>query len=71
MASTPNAIMAALGSKQNLGVHTELFSEGIAELMRKGVVNNSKKPIDHDKTVAAFCMGTKETYAFIDDNPAV
>jgi len=71
MASTPNAILAALGSKQNLGVHTELFSEGIAELMRKGVVNNSKKPIDHDKTVAAFCMGTKETYAFIDDNPAV
>lgn len=69
--STPNAIIAALANKENLGVHTELFSEGIAELMRKGVVNNSKKRIDHDKTVAAFCMGTKETYEFINDNPSV
>lgn len=69
--STPNAILAALGNKHNLGVHTELFTEGIAELMRKGVVTNSKKRLDHDKTVAAFCMGSKETYAFIDDNPAI
>ena len=69
--STPNAIIAALGNKRDLGVHTELFSEGIAELMSKGVVTNSKKRIDHDKTVAAFCMGNKETYDFIHDNPAV
>jgi len=69
--STPNAIIAALVNKRDLGVHTELFSEGIAELMRKGVVTNSKKRIDRHKTVAAFCMGKKETYTFIDDNPAI
>ena len=69
--STPNAIIAALANKRDLGVHTELFTEGIAELMSKGVVTNSKKRLDHDKTVAAFCMGNKETYAFIDDNPAI
>lgn len=69
--STPNAIIAALSNKQNLGVHTELFSHGIADLMKQGVVNNSKKRIDHSKTVAAFCMGNKETYEFIHDNPSV
>lgn len=69
--STPNAILAALRNKHDLGIHTELFTEGIAELMRKGVVTNSKKRLDHDKTVAAFCMGNKNTYAYIDDNPAI
>jgi acyl-CoA hydrolase/RimJ/RimL family protein N-acetyltransferase len=69
--STPNAILAALTNRRNLGVHTELFTEGIAELMRKGVVTNGKKRIDHGKTVAAFCMGNKETYSFINDNPAI
>lgn len=69
--STPNAILDALGNKRDLGIHTELFTEGIAVLMRKGVVTNRKKRIDHDKTVAAFCMGNKETYAFIHDNPAI
>ncbi|MBP8744529.1 MAG: GNAT family N-acetyltransferase [Syntrophorhabdus sp.] len=69
--STPNAIIAALSNKHNLGVHTELFSHGIADLMKQGVVNNTKKRIDHSKTVAAFCMGNKETYEFIHDNPAV
>lgn len=67
----PNAILANLTSKRELGVHTELFSEGIADLMRRGVVTNSKKSIDKDKTVAAFCMGRKDTYEFIHDNPSV
>lgn len=69
--STPNAILAALTNKHDLGVHTELFTEGIAELMRIGVITNTKKRIDHHKTVAAFCMGTNDTYRFIDDNPAI
>jgi len=69
--SIPNAILANLTGKSHLGVHTELFSEGIAELMRHGVVTNSKKSIDRDKTVAAFCMGRQDTYEFIHDNPSV
>ena len=69
--SIPNAILSNLSSKKDLGVHTELFTEGIAELMKKGVVTNSKKTIDRDKTVASFCMGKKQTYDFIHDNPCI
>jgi acyl-CoA hydrolase/RimJ/RimL family protein N-acetyltransferase len=69
--SIPNAILANLTGKSHLGVHTELFSEGIADLIRHGVVTNSKKNIDKDKTVAAFCMGRQDTYEFIHDNPSV
>jgi RimJ/RimL family protein N-acetyltransferase len=47
------------------------MSDGIAELMKLGVIDNSRKKIDRGKTVATFCMGTKETYDYIDDNPAI
>jgi acyl-CoA hydrolase/GNAT superfamily N-acetyltransferase len=69
--SLPNAIMANLKDKRHLGVHTELFSDGLAELMRLGVVDNSVKTIERGKTVAAFCMGSRSTYEYIHDNPAV
>ena len=69
--SVPNAILANLSRKKNLGVHTELFTEGIAELMKKGVITNTMKSMDRGKTVAAFCMGKQETYAFINDNPGI
>lgn len=69
--SLPNAILAGLGDKKDLGVHTELFTFGLAELMRKGVVTNSRKNIDRGKTVAAFCMGDKETYDFVHENDAL
>jgi acyl-CoA hydrolase/GNAT superfamily N-acetyltransferase len=69
--SIPNAIVANLSERKHLGVHTELLSDGIAELMRKGVIDNSAKTIDRGKAVASFCMGTAETYRFISDNPSV
>lgn len=69
--SIPNAILANLSHKKDLGVHTELFTEGIAELMKQRVITNVRKSIDRGKAVAAFCMGKKETYAFIHDNPAI
>jgi acyl-CoA hydrolase/GNAT superfamily N-acetyltransferase len=69
--SIPNAILANLSAKKDLGVHTELFTDGIADLMRKGVINNVRKTVNPGKTVAAFCMGTEGTYHFIHDNPAV
>ncbi|MHB8894287.1 MAG: GNAT family N-acetyltransferase [Candidatus Geothermincolia bacterium] len=69
--SIPNAILASLGEKQHLGVHTELLSDGIADLMKKGVIDNTLKTVDRGKTVASFCMGTSETYRFIGDNPIV
>jgi acyl-CoA hydrolase/GNAT superfamily N-acetyltransferase len=68
--STPNAILSNLRSKRHLGVHTELLTDGIVELMKEGVIDNSRKTIDRGKTVAAFCMGSQRTYDFIDDNPS-
>jgi acyl-CoA hydrolase/RimJ/RimL family protein N-acetyltransferase len=69
--SLPIAILSNLYGKHDLGVHTELLSDGIVDLMRKGVVTNRRKNIDTGKTVATFCMGRKETYEYIDDNPTI
>lgn len=66
----PNAILTHLSGKRDLGVHTELLSDGIIDLMRKGVVTNAKKSLDRKKTVASFCMGSRETYEFLNNNPA-
>ncbi|MCX7991766.1 MAG: GNAT family N-acetyltransferase [Proteobacteria bacterium] len=66
----PNAILKHLKDKKNLGVHTELLTDGIVELMKSGVIDNSKKTLNRGKTVASFCMGTKDTYDFLHDNPA-
>jgi acyl-CoA hydrolase/GNAT superfamily N-acetyltransferase len=67
----PDAIVARLKDKKHLGVHTELLSDGIVSLMKAGVVDNTQKSVDRNKTVAAFCMGSRETYEYLDDNPAV
>jgi RimJ/RimL family protein N-acetyltransferase len=67
----PNAILSNLYDKKHLGVHTELLTDGIVTLMKKRVIDNTKKSIHPGKTVAAFCMGKKETYEYIHDNPAI
>lgn len=69
--SIPNAILSNLAQKRHLGVHTELLSDGIVDLMKNGVIDNTKKIIDRGKTIATFCMGTKMTYQYIHDNPCV
>ena len=68
--SIPNAIMHNLLEKKDLGVHTELISDGIVELIRAGVITNGHKSIDRGKSVAAFCMGKRDTYEFLRDNPS-
>ena len=67
----PDAIVARLRDKKHLGVHTELLSDGIVSLMKAGVVDNTQKSIDRNKTVASFCMGSRETYEYLNDNPSV
>jgi acyl-CoA hydrolase/RimJ/RimL family protein N-acetyltransferase len=67
----PNAVLINLAGKKHLGVHTELISDGLVELMKMGVIDNSEKSIDNDKTVTAFCMGSRDTYNYIDDNPTI
>lgn len=69
--SIPNAILAHLKNKEHLGVHTELLTDGIVELMRQRVIDNTKKDLNRGKTVAAFCMGRHDTYDFLHDNPAI
>ncbi len=67
----PNAVLAELGNHKDLGVHSEMFSDGILPLIEKGVVNCKKKQIDKGKAVASFLMGSQKLYDFIDDNPFV
>lgn len=66
--SVPNAIAASLQGKKHLGVHTELFSEAIAELMRVGAVDNSEKSLYPGKSIATFCMGCERTFEFLREN---
>jgi acyl-CoA hydrolase/GNAT superfamily N-acetyltransferase len=67
--SVPNAILNHLQNKRHLGIHTELLTDSIVELVKKGAVDNSRKNLDKGKTVASFCMGMEDTYQYIDDNP--
>jgi len=69
--SLPDAVLSGLREKKHLGLHSELFSDGAAELMRLGVIDNTQKSIDPGKAVASFCMGRKATYDFLDKNPGV
>lgn len=69
--SVPNAILSHLSNRKHLGIHTELLTDGIVGLIRQGVIDNTKKELDRNKTIAAFCMGKRETYEFINDNPSV
>jgi acyl-CoA hydrolase/RimJ/RimL family protein N-acetyltransferase len=69
--SVPNAVLSNLMEKHDLGVHTELLSDGITDLMKRGVVTNRRKNIDRGKTIASFCMAKKETYEYLHDNPSI
>ncbi len=69
--SLPNAIMANLKEKKHLGVHTELLTDGIVDLMKAGVIDNSQKEVHRGKSVATFCMGKKTTYDYIHDHPGI
>lgn len=67
----PNALAAQLLGHKNLGVHTEMFADGILGLINKGVVNGACKKIDTGKVVASFLLGSQAVYSFINDNPEV
>jgi acyl-CoA hydrolase/GNAT superfamily N-acetyltransferase len=67
----PNAILSHLRDKRDLGVHTEMFSDGIIDLVETGVVTNARKTLHQGKIIATFCMGTQRLYDFVDDNPLI
>ncbi len=67
----PNAIMAALTDHRDLGVHTELLSDGVVDLLESGVVNGVKKRLNRTKTVGTFALGTKRLHDFLHENTAI
>jgi len=67
--SIPNAVLHHLLDKRDLGVHTEMFSDGLIDLYEAGVITNRCKNFHPGKTIAAFCLGTQRLYDFVHDNP--
>jgi len=67
----PNAAAAALRHKRNLGVHTELFSDGVVDLVEAGVITGTAKTLHRGKIITAFVSGSKKSYRFIHNNPSV
>lgn len=67
----PNAVLASLGDRRDLGVHSEMISDGILDLVEKGVVTGRYKANHPGKIVASFALGTRRLYDFLDDNPQV
>jgi acyl-CoA hydrolase len=67
--SIPDATLRALGDHKHLGVHTEMFSDGLIPLIESGVVDNSRKRKHRGKVVSSFAVGTRRMYDYIDDNP--
>lgn len=67
----PNAVCEALGDKKDLGIHTEMMTTGIMRLMKKGVINGSKKQMDAGKVVCAFALGSQEMYEFMHNHPDI
>jgi acyl-CoA hydrolase len=68
--STPNAIMRRLVDHQHLGIHTELISDGVMDLVERGVVSGVAKQLNRTKTVGTFALGSKRLYDFLDENAA-
>ena len=69
--SIPDAVLASLGGHRELGIHTEMFSDGVVDLVQRGVITGEHKKVHPGKLVATFLMGTRRLYDFVDDNPLV
>lgn len=69
--SAPAGVLAALSGHRHLGVHTELLSDGVMDLVEDGVVTGTRKRLRRHKAVATFCLGTARLYEWLNENPAV
>jgi acetyl-CoA hydrolase len=65
----PDSVMKYLHNKNDLGVHTEMFSDGMIDLVEEGVITGDKKTLHHGKIIAGFVLGTKKSYDYINNNP--
>jgi 4-hydroxybutyrate CoA-transferase len=67
----PDSVMKYLRDRKNLGIHTEMFSDGIVNLVEEGIINGEEKTIHRGKIIAGFVLGTKRLFKFIDNNPVI
>lgn len=67
----PDAVLSSLKSHTNLGIHSEMFSDGVVDLVEAGCITNSQKKILPGKIVGSFCLGSRRLYDFLDNNPFV
>jgi acyl-CoA hydrolase len=67
----PDAVLGYLGSKRDLGIHSEMFSDGIVDLVERGVITGRRKNFLPGKIVASFMLGTRRLYTFVHDNPII
>ena len=67
----PDAVLASLQNHQHIGVHTEMFSDGMIDLIENGVVTNERKSIYRGQTVTGFVLGSKRLYDFVNDNQQI
>ena len=66
----PDAVLSLLGNHKDLGVHTEMMSDGVIDLIESDVINNRKKNIHPNKSVTSFALGSRKLYDYVDDNPS-
>jgi len=67
----PDAVLSYLNNKKNLGIHTEMFSDGMIKLVESGIVTNEKKTLHQGKIITSFVLGSKNLFDFLDDNPLI
>lgn len=67
----PDAVLKCLHNHKNLGIHTEMLSDGVIDLILDDVVNNKFKGFNNNRTITSFCFGTKRLYDFVNDNPSI
>ena len=67
----PDAVLKCLGNHRDLGIHTEMLSDGVIDLIENDVVNNKYKGTHLNRTITSFCFGTRKLYDFVDDNPSI
>lgn len=69
--SIPDAVLLALQNHKDLGIHSEMFSDGVVTLVEQGCITNAKKTIHKGRTVGSFLIGSKKLYDFVDNNPSI
>ena len=69
--SIPNAVLARLGNHKDLGLHTEMFSDGVIDLILKDVINGNYKAVNRGRALATFLIGSQKLYDYVDDNPFI